>query len=263
MTRTIGILTVATNHYVEYWENMARSSHQTLFPNSEVHFHVFTDQPDRLSQFVLENSIKGVHIYKIDSLGWPDATLERYKIYLNHSLHLQEDFLMHLDADMLARDSAEFIFSDYSWEHGMLLVRHPGFYRPPQTLLLFQNYMRNPVLMLRDIHRRILLGGLGAWETNPKSMAYVKRKYRNVYVCGGIWLGTKTAFIQLIEKLANQVEQDLNNSLIAKWHDESHLNAWSSMNQHHLASPDLCHDSSYPNLKYMNPIITAVDKNVS
>ena len=262
MTKSIGILTIATNHYVGYWEDMVKSSYNQLFPNSEVSYHVFTDQPERISRFVRENSMKCVHVHQIEALGWPSATLDRYRIYLNYSAELNEDFLMHLDADMLARDSAEFIFDDYNWKNGMLLVRHPGFYRPAQAFPLMKVYARDPLLFAKDIYRRIRIGGMGAWETNPKSKAYVSRRNRRDYVCGGAWIGYRAAFLEMVDKLAKEVDADLENDYIAKWHDESHLNAWSSKNDCCLINPALCHDLTYSYLKSIKPIITAVDKNV-
>jgi hypothetical protein len=263
MTKSIGILTIATNHYVEYWENMVNSSYNRAFPNSQVTYHVFTDQPERISKFTKENSINGVKVHRIESLGWPAATLQRYSVYLGHAAHLNEDFLMHLDADMLVRESAEFIFDDFSWKNGMLLVLHPGFYRPAQPLQLMKIYMRDPLLLLKDIYRKVWIGGIGAWESNPKSKAFVARVNRKKYVCGGAWIGYRAAFLKLVDDLTKSVEADLKEGFIAKWHDESHLNAWFSMNECHVIDPALCHDNSYQYLKSIRPIITAVDKNVS
>lgn len=263
MNKSIGILTIATNHYVDYWEDMVKSSHQRIFPNSEVTYHVFTDQPERIIKFTEKNSIDGVEVHQIESLGWPAATLERYRVYSSHASHFKEEYLMHLDADMLARDSAEFIFTDSNWKNGMLFVRHPGFYRPSQPFVLFKIYLRDPVLFLKDIYRRIWIGGIGAWETDSRSEAFVGRKNRSGYVCGGAWIGYRAAFLEMVEKLAKNVEADKKNGHIAKWHDESHLNAWSSTNQCHRINPALCHDETYAHLRYIKPIITAVDKNVT
>jgi len=246
---------------VTYWEEMAMSSYQKIFPHSRVTYHVFTDQPERITQFAKDKSINQIRIYKINSLGWPAATLERYKIYLMHSSELKDEFLMHLDADMLVRDSAEFIFEDLTWGNGMVLVSHPGFFRPSNKLQLIKIYLRDPALFIRDVYRNIRFGGIGAWETNPKSKAFVARKDRSAYVCGGTWLGTRGAFLELVESLAKQVDYDLRNNLIAKWHDESHLNAWSANNVCRIIGPALCHDERYSYLKSIRPIITAVDKN--
>lgn len=263
MNKSIGILTIATNHYVDYWETMVNSSYERLFPDSNVTYHVFTDQPERVTQFAEKNSFKGIVIHQIESLGWPAATLERYRVYSNHASEIKEHFLMHLDADMLIRDSAEFIFTDIGWNHGMLLVRHPGFYRPNQLFELLRIYLSDPILFLKDIYRRILIGGIGAWETDPKSEAYVGRKNRSEYVCGGAWIGYRAAFLEMVEKLAKSVEIDKKNGQIAKWHDESHLNAWSSVNHCNRINPRLCHDDTYVYLRHIKPIITAIDKNVT
>ena len=141
VVKTIGILSIATNHYVDYWGKMVLSAQKTLFPNFEVKFHVFTDQPESVEDFVHKNSVIGVVVHPIPTLGWPEATLFRYRVYFEHASQLQEDILMHLDADMVINDSAEFLLKDFNWTTGMLLVKHPGFYRPSRLVDLYKLYL--------------------------------------------------------------------------------------------------------------------------
>jgi hypothetical protein len=54
---------------------------------------------------------------------------------------------------------------------------------------------------------------------------------------------------------------DTTNSIIPKWHDESILNFWLTLNETTLLSPSFCFNPRYPQLKGLPEFIRAVDKN--
>ena len=56
------------------------------------------------------------------------------------------------------------------------------------------------------------------------------------------------------------IEIDLNNGLIAKWHDESHLNWWYANFGGHLLNPEYCFDEKSKHLTGLLPRVIAVDK---
>ena len=144
-------------------------------------------------------------------------------------------------------------------ENEIILISHPGFYRPPWKLRLFL-YFRDPYLLASDIYMKIRTGGIGAWEKNKDSSAYVMRQKRANYICGGFWGGDKKMILALTTVLENEVIKDLKNGIVAKWHDESHLNSWASKNKFRLENPSYCHDSTYQNIGHLEKIITAVRK---
>ena len=114
--------------------------------------------------------------------------------------------------------------------------------------------------MASDIFHIIRDGGLGAWENRIESLAYVARKKRLNYVCGGFWGGDTRNILTMITKLERNVKEDLGNGVMARWHDESHLNAWAAKNDFRLENSAYCHDSTYENIKHLEVIITAVRK---
>jgi hypothetical protein len=103
-------------------------------------------------------------------------------------------------------------------------------------------------------------GGLGYWETRKESMAYVARSSRRTYFCGGIWWGKSRDLLPVVAELARGVEIDFSRGIIAKWHDESHLNAWSARNTHQIQTPAFCFVPEYKWLKHIEAKIVAVDK---
>ena len=54
----------------------------------------------------------------------------------------------------------------------------------------------------------------------------------------------------------------LKNGIIAKFHDESHLNAFASQSKSITwLNPEYCFEPSYPNLNSLDPYLHVVDKN--
>ena len=177
----------------------------------------------------------------------------RYKIYSNYAHEIDADVLCHIDADMLFLANPYKFLTPTDWKNGVALVAHPGYFRNSRSgVSLLQRG--------KDLARFIKIGGLGAWETNGRSTAFVRRRRRNMYVCGGSWMAKKESFLSLISSLHKNTEEDLENGLIAKWHDESHLNKWASENEFTMLDPSFCYDSSYKWLTGLPEIIRAVRK---
>lgn len=254
---TIGVLTVATNKFIHYWIDLVRSAEENI-KTSNLVFHVFTDQVSIAKQFESTSSNIQVIIHEVQAYSWPEATLLRYSIFREFSSKIDEPTLMHLDADML-------ICTDFTVElphnliNGIGLVRHPGFFRP-NSVRLVSYYSKNLKFLASDFRMKVRMGSLGSWETNSFSRAFVARKKRKIYVCGGTWFGIRESFFQMVDELAENVNLDSINKVTATWHDESHLNWWKSNNDCSILSPSFCFDPTYNQLKNIPEYIRAVDK---
>jgi len=262
-SRSLGVLTVATNIYVNYWREMAISFDANCNKSDNVVLHVFTNQIDEVERIKIQ--LKNVLVvgHEIPNYKWPEATLLRYQIFDDAAEELSEDLLMHLDADMIINQSPLRIILKASKTGQICLVSHPGYWRPKAFISKTNFYRKNFTFLLNDILLNLKIGGLGSWETNEKSSAYVPRKYRRNYVCGGTWFGERSALLQLVSELSRNVTLDLKSNRVAVWHDESHLNSWSARNSHLILDPSLCFVSTYPQLQSLSPTITAVDKKIS
>jgi hypothetical protein len=65
----------------------------------------------------------------------------------------------------------------------------------------------------------------GAFETNSLSLSHItETDDLSVYYQGCLWGGKVPDVLELIDELSNRVDKDLENNVIAVWHDESHLN---------------------------------------
>ncbi len=61
-------------------------------------------------------------------------------------------------------------------------------------------------------------------EERPESEAYLKTVRE--YYCGGFNGGTSHSFLNMSWAIRAAVDKDSGNGLIARWHDESHLNKY-------------------------------------
>ena len=257
---TVGVMSVATNLYLDYWKSMVQSAELVSKFEDEVTFFVFTDNLSEVKNFA--GTLKNVRVraFEITSYGWPEATLLRYQIFSSNMDQMNTDVLMHLDADMLiSRNPWPRVKQKLATEK-VCLVLHPGFWRPKGVRRVYL-YVLHPLLAYKDLRVKIKQGGLGAWESDPKSTAFVPKKYRREYFCGGTWFGTHEAIKELVLTLSEQVSHDLDKNYIAKWHDESHINRWAIENNHTTENPEMCFDETYPQIKHLTHSIIAVRKN--
>lgn len=252
-------MTVATNLYLDYWKDLVRSADLVSSRTDLVKFFVFTDNPESAMEILANLRNVEVCVIQIPPYKWPEATLLRYKIFLENFDKVDTSILVHLDADMLINDNPWRRIVEKLIRDNICLVRHPGFWRS-HSLRRVMIYLKNPNLAIQDAKQKIVIGGLGSWEERIDSEAFVPRGLRKKYYCGGVWFGKKESIHGLLKDLSNATDRDLEKRIIASWHDESHLNHWASKNVHGEETPELCFDETYPQLQGLLPCITAVRK---
>jgi hypothetical protein len=81
-----------------------------------------------------------------------------------------------------------------------------------------------------------------------------------VYVCGATWFGKRNSIIDLCISLSLRIKEDLSRDILAKFHDESHLNWFAANSAFSLVDPKFCYDENYPQLGGIKPTLVAVDK---
>ena len=136
-------------------------------------------------------------ILNIEHKPWPMVTLSRFETFFNFKHEYDTDYLFYLDVDSkIISVVDDDILSDFT------VVEHHWF-----------------------------MGSKGTPETNKKSLAYIDPLKPTTYIAGGFFGGTKKRFINISQELSNNINIDLNNNIIALWHDESHLNRYYSDHQ--------------------------------
>lgn len=192
----IGILVVATKRYVDFVGQLWDSMRQHFFADgsADVTMYVHTDYEKPLTQ--QNGKYKLVQIPQ-DHLGWPFATLYRYRIFdRNRWTFIKEcDHLYYLDADSkFVGPVGKEILGNH------VATTHPGFWRHDHAPF--------------------------SHERRSSSRAYVPEVQRKEYFCGGFQGGASTTYMMIAGHLATQIDLDIQDGIVAEWHDESHWNRW-------------------------------------
>jgi hypothetical protein len=258
----ITFFSIATGNYLNYWKDLIISGNKFLSDFEDSQWLLATDNVKDISNFIADSNFNNVEVISIPSYGWPDASLLRYEVISQNSNRIRSKYSVYLDADMRFKTTIEIDeFISRISKGVMTLQVHPGYYRPTglkNTLF----YLGNPKFIFKDILIRIKNGGLGTWESDRKSLAFVARRMREFYYCGGCWFGETKVFLEMCELLSENVRHDLRNGLVARFHDESHLNSFASMEKVRRIPPIFCFDPTYPNLTFSSKYLEAVNKNV-
>ena len=256
------IFTVATGRYLDFWIQLVKSGEEYIGNSVKTQWLVLTDQGGKIPKELVDELGPRLSIVSIDHELWPYPTLKRYEYLLSARDQIVSEYVMHLDADMIFIDSINEQDITKPLAHSEIAcVSHPGYFRP-KGFKLFFFYLKNPRRIFQDVSLLLKFGGVGTWERNSKSTAFVERPKRNIYVCGGCWFGNTGKILQMALSLERNVNIDLENGLIANFHDESHLNSFVSSNDVNIITPEFCFEPKYPQLRGLRGKILAVDKNV-
>lgn len=260
MVHDLTIFTIATDKYFEYWVSLVESAKKYLSKDISTQWIVFTNRSEDLAQKIELTSDMDLIVQPINGLEWPLPTLLRYSFINSVKNLVSGKEFMYLDADMLFMNHIDKLDNlVHNPEKKITLIMHPGFYRcSGLELAIF--YLRNIKFIFKDLKLKIRYGSLGTWETKRISMAFVERSKRKKYVCGGVWFGEKNAVLEMCELLASRVLKDYSNNVVAKYHDESHLNWFATESEVTLLGPEYCFEQSYPQISSIFPKILAVNK---
>ena len=257
--KTIGVASIATNNYLEFYFNLVTSFERNCPEFSEITFYIFTDRSDEANAFAKKNGFFNLVVVKIPNHGWPEASLLRYEIFDTNREIFDTDVLVYLDSDMLIlRNPIEHFRAANS---RMTFIRHPGFYFE-FSISFLQFVIKNPRKIFSMFLGFVKFGGIGAWETDKDSSAYVKRLNRKRYFCGGIWFARKSTFLNFCNLLSKKTIQAIRNDSIPIWHDESYLNWFAAEEKHNELNPLFCSDEIVDSLFKDRPYVRAVNKQV-
>lgn len=214
MKKSIGILYICTGPYVLFWKDFYKSFEEKFLPDFEKRYFVFTDSEKIYGQ---DNAL--VRLVKIEAQPWPLITLFRFSTFLKVESELKKcDYLMFSNANMVCNDiiTPEEFLPRENKNEVLAVTLHPGYWG------------KKPIYF--------------PYERRNKSTAYIPWNCGKVYVIGAMFCGTATAFLRMTKTLKNNIEEDLKNNIIAKWHDESQLNRYIiSKTGIRVLSPEYCY----------------------
>jgi hypothetical protein len=188
-TLKIGILYICTGKYAEFYEEFMRSL-ESFLPDTEKTVFVFTDSDS------IKDEVSGqVKVFQA-KLGWPYDTLMRYHMFLTQKESLLKmDYLFFFNANMIINSVINYEDVIPSEDEDLVAVLHSSF-----------------------------TNSRGTFETRSASTAYLSESEGIYYYQGCLNGGTSEKFIEMCETLKENIDIDLNNKIIAVWHDESHMN---------------------------------------
>lgn len=256
----LGILSIATNQYLDFWTELASSIDKTQNQPCDIRLHVFTNRVSEAVAFSKQLKSVRVSVHEIPAYGWPEATLFRFKVFAQALDEIDEPYLMYLDADSVMTGPLEERIFGMMDSADVLLVEQSGSWRPKQWSKFVRFYILHPGAIYADLGKLLFEGGLGTWEKRRESLAYVPRKKRKHYVYGAVWMGTRRGIRKLSFELANRVQRDWDRGIIARWHDESHLNWWCAQYSPPLLDPRYYFFPGQHHLDELPSIITMVPK---
>lgn len=223
----IGVLYICTGKYAAFWDGFYASAKKNLCVDSQLIFYVFTDNEELLNLHVDDVRF----IYK-KSEPWPMPTLMRFSTFLSRKeKYLEVDYLLFCNANLIIEQpitTAE-ILSDKPY----FATIHPGHVgKDPQKF---------------------------PYEKNSNSLAYINNA-APYYVCGGFNGGRRDDFVKMCELLSRNIDKDLENNIIAVWHDETHFNKFYSerLNLFNVLPAKYCQPQGWPAKD--DPIITVLNK---
>jgi hypothetical protein len=185
---------IATNKYTKFLDDIIQSARDMFVNDCKLTFIVYTDSNDIQNSPDIEKVI-------IPREPWPMPTLKRFHYFLLGREKIEEsDFSFYIDVDSIFRKNlplSDMIMTD----KGTVGTLHPGF------VLITWNPQGTP-------------------ERNPRSRAYIEIGSNESYYCGGFFGGDSKSFIEMSEKISKNIDLDLEDGIIAIWHDESHLNKY-------------------------------------
>jgi len=198
----IAILYICTGNYDIFWETFFDSAKKYLFRNHSVHYFVFTDsariQPSENITVIFQKK-----------LGWPYDTLLRYEMFLKIIPKLEcFDFVYFFNSNLKILEEIDDKEILPLGKEEIVVCKHPGYFA--------SSNLEYP------------------YERNRKSTAYINYSDGKHYFAGGLNGGRKNEYISLVKTLHEMIDIDLNKKIIARWHDESHLNHYCLINELNL-----------------------------
>lgn len=186
----VSVLLIATNKYKQFVEPLIAGIAKNFLPDHPITVHLFSDA---IHLFLEPPTRITIVKHLIPPYGFPEATLLRYKIFNDHSNSISGDYVFYMDVDMEITGivTSEILTGD------IIATRHPGFYTN---------------------------NGWGSPNNNPESLSYLPAEHCKKYFAGGFQGGKTKCYLQMAKILACNIDNDLANSIIAEWHDETHFN---------------------------------------
>ena len=231
----VAITFIGTNKYLDFLPRYYENIKEYFLPNTEKIFLVFTDGDGDFPD--------DVKVFEQEHLEWPYITLKRFEIINKAREEIKDcDYLVFIDADALVVD--KITEEEFITDKPLFGVHHPCHF------LKMQPHDKLP----------------GAFETNVKSRAHVTESDdTTMYWQGCLWGGKIPEVCAMIDELMERTNLDLKDGIVAKWHDESHINKYFIENKDkvHTLGPQYAFPEVFADHCHFSPKIVHLAKDNS
>ena len=231
----VAITFIGTNKYLNFLPKYYENTKEYFLPNTEKVFLAFTDGDGDFPD--------DIKVFNQEHLEWPYITLKRFEIINKARTVIEDcDWLVFIDADALPVDTIteEEFFTDKP----LFGVHHPC------HALAMEPHNKYP----------------GAFETDIKSRAHVTESDdTTMYWQGCLWGGKIPEVCAMIDELMERTNLDLKDGIVAKWHDESHINKYFIENKDnvHTLGPQYAFPEVFADHCHFSPKIVHLAKDNS
>ena len=222
--KKIAVCVIATSVYKNLLNPLIESMKKHLLSNEEVSLFIFCDYPS--SRGWLETHGYEIFWTQISHQPFPLPTLFRHRTLLQREQHLREfEYIFHFDADVLfVGDIGSEILGE-----GLTATQHPSasygnkdiyLGKDPKDIPLPVNSVDEPIWKLNQewvSH---------TFEKNKKSKAFIPSGERKKYFAGAFQGGKSDLYIHAMQEMSYNIDTDLGQNIIARYHDESHWNRY-------------------------------------
>ena len=190
----LAILYISLGGYHVFWEEFYKSCEKNFCIDIEKEYFIFSDNPSRIKSLG-----ERINLYKQDNLGWPFSTLMRYHMFSRIKNILKKyTYICYFNANTFFIEkiyTEEFFGNSRNELTGGL---HPGYNSQSNEKYPFEN----------------------------RKLSKAFSKHNQYYFQGCINGGQSKHFLNAVDEIKTNIIQDINNGIIAIWHDESHWNCY-------------------------------------
>lgn len=226
----LAILYICTGKYDVFWKAFYESCERFLLPGIAKEYFVFTDAQSLHG----EEANPNIHKIHQQRLGWPNDTLLRFQLFSrieNELRYFDYIFFFNANAEIVRPVQPGDLLP--TKEEKLVAVLHPGYYNVGPSKFTYESRQK-------------------------KSTAYIPKGKGRRYFAGGLNGGIAADYLELISTLKANIQKDLENGIVAVWHDESHLNHYFLHRTPKILSPAFIFPEGW-NLPF-EPVVLIRDK---
>ncbi|EKX54020.1 hypothetical protein GUITHDRAFT_100270 [Guillardia theta CCMP2712] len=239
--KRVTLVSVASGRYNEFVLPLIKSAKEFFVSACcSLRIVIFTDQLDEhVERCQRETSACiGVVFVRREELGWPLSAMMRYRNFLDSwSLLEDADFLFSIDVDCeFVAPVGEEVLEDlvgtchvdnafYSGEEKLSAVtRMEGERRWEEGSMWSQAELIQARKRSKGQEHKNLRPSAAVYERRQASTAHIPPTRGQRYFYSGFFGGSRASFLKMIQYIVRAIEDDLARGVIARVHDESHVN---------------------------------------